>query len=152
MDSVAIDQDIENNIWPQEFSGAWIEIVWDDVCNDYVASLHFDERNQEGSVIVNPERNFDLPLPRAYVSWRPDGRCKEIFVHQDYQRMGIGTKLCAWARSYLLKDGIIFHAPTRMSPSASSLFESISIKYGEPYTNPEEASVLRGYSYWGYLV
>jgi GNAT superfamily N-acetyltransferase len=150
--TVVVDNDIEQGSWPIEFSEAWIEIVYDNICQDYVASLYFDERNPEGTIIENPDRVFELPLPQAYISWKSNGECKEIFVYKDYQRMGIGTKLCAWARSYLLKNDIIFHAPNKMSTDAQGLFEALSIKYGEPYTNPEEAAVLRGYSYWGYLV
>jgi GNAT superfamily N-acetyltransferase len=152
MSEVIVDSEIESGKWPIEFSGAWIEVIYDYLSSTYVASLYFDDRNEEGAVVINPDRIFELPLPQAYISWNLNGVCKEIYVIQDYRGRGIGTKLCAWARSYLLKHGVLFSAPDKMSIDASAMFQSISTKYGEPFTYPEESGILRGYSHWGYLV
>lgn len=152
MSDVVVDQQVNSGVWPTQFADGWIEVVYDNITCDTVASLHIDDRNLEGTVFVNPDRNFELPLPAAYISWEPNGTCKEIYVGVNYRRQGIGTMMCAWARSYLLKENIIFSAPSKMSSDASAMFYNICNTYGEQFNNPEDAPILRGYGYWGYLV
>lgn len=152
MSEIILDDQIEEGVWPEEFSGAWIDLSFDPITEDTVASLYFDNRFPEGHINIREERYFELPLPQAYISWKPSGECRQIFVNESHRRRGIGTKLCAWARSFCWNQGIIFSAPDKMSNDAKLMFNYISEVYGEPYTDPEESSMLRGYGYWGYLV
>lgn len=147
-----VDAFIDSGGWPTAFSGAWIEVSPDYISGTTVASLFFDGRHPEGTVIELEERSFTEPVPPAYVSWQShDGVCKELFVDTQYRRRGIGSTLCAWARSYCLRFGLVFSAPTRMSPDAALMFYSLCENYGEEYTNPIEAPVFRGYGYWGIM-
>lgn len=148
-DSVIVDPAIAAGSWPTEFSGAWIEVSPDPVSGDTVASLFFDERHEGGSVVELADRSFTEPVPAAYVSWMSDGTCRELYVKVEYRRRKIGSMLCAWARSYCLKSGILFSPPIKMSPDAMLMFQSLCSTYGEEYTGPEEAPVFRGYGYWG---
>lgn len=147
---VVLDESIENGEWPVEFSTAWILVTPDPISGDTLACLNFDDRNIEGTVIESAEREINLPLPQAYVSWKNNGECREIFVHPEYRRRGIGTKLCAWARSYTNKNkNITFHAPNSMTVEAKLMYNYISNYYGEPYFEPEDFPKTLPYSYWG---
>jgi GNAT superfamily N-acetyltransferase len=149
--NIVVDSSIEAGVWPAAFAGAWIEVSPDPVSEDTVASLFFDSRNTEGTVIELAERSFTEPLPQAYVSWTKDGACRELYVEEEYRRRAIGSTLCAWARSYCLKYDVIFSPPIKMSPDAILMFQSLCNTYGEEYTDPQEAPVFRGYGYWGVL-
>lgn len=152
MSEVILDENIENGEWPNEFSNAWLYVFFDYITSDTVAALFFDNDFNEGTVIEGYSKT--LTIPNAYVSWKTNGECREIFVDPEYRNKGIGSKLCAWARSYCLNnENIIFHAPPYMTPDAQQMFQSISNKYGEEYTNPEYFPPTIPYGYWGgYLV
>lgn len=155
MSDIALDPEIESGQWPSEFSGAWIDVSPDPISGDTVLSLRFNNDHEEGYVLVNTERSLDPPIPDAYVSWRQDGECREIFVHPNYRRRGIGTKLCAYARSYAYnnQNGLVFYAPEKMTDEAKMMYMHISEIYNEPFTDPEYFPRSIAYSYWGgYLV
>ena len=151
MSEVAVDSNIESGIWPDEFSGAWMYIFYDYVTTDTALCLFFDEDFEEGTIIEGYSPS--ISLPKAYVSWKEDGVCRDLFVHPDYRRRGIGNKLCAYARSYLLKENKIFSAPERMSLAADGMYQYISDVYGEGYSAPVTIPHNIPYGYWGgYLV
>jgi GNAT superfamily N-acetyltransferase len=151
MESIVVDTDIELGEWPQEFSGAWMYIYYDFPTTDTVMCLFFDSDFEEGTVIEGYRPT--IQIPSAYVSWKEDGVCRDIFVHPDFRRLGVGSKLCAYARSYLLKEDKVFNAPETMSAAADGMYEKISEVYGEPYHTPNVVSHPIPYGYWGgYLV
>lgn len=150
--NIALDNDIENGEWPDEFSGAWIYVFYDPITTDVVACLFFDGDFPQGTVIEgysNP-----ISLPAAYISWKQNGECREIFVSEEYRRRGIGTKLCAWARSYTYNnENFPFCAPNKMSIDAQLMYQHISSVYDEPYNDPEDFPPNIRFPYWGgYLV
>lgn len=155
--TVIYDEFIENGGWPEEFLGAWIAVCNDPVTTDIVACLYFDDSYPESSVMNFDGIQYELRLPDAYVSWKnnldyPDnlGECREVFVSREFRRKGIGTKLCAWARSYTHKnEDYIFYAPKRMTYGAKSMYENISNIYDEPFNDPMESEIPVPYSYWG---
>lgn len=154
MDNIVVDEQIENGEWPQEFNGAWVAVCHDAITTDTVASLFFDDIHNSGDIIEWEYIDISMRLPDAYVSWREDGVCREIFVSKDYRRRGIGSKLCAWARSYtVLNSENIFSPPQKMTLEAQMMYRSLSNNYGEPYNDPEDFPPTIPYSYWGgYLV
>ena len=161
MTEIITDQYIDNNVWPEEFSSGWIAVYNDYITLDVVSCLYFDDTNPEGTVLEFYGIQKDIRMPDAYISWKNNleypekiGECREIFVSRDFRRRGIGTKLCAWARSYAYNSsGIIFKAPPRMTIDAQSMYSHISNIYGEPYNDPEDFPPNIPYSYWGgYIV
>lgn len=159
--SIVVDENIDSGEWPEEFSGAWAYVCQDLVTLDYLFCLYFDERNTEGEVLEFTQISHEFGLPDAYVSWRMNpelteymGECREIFVHPDHRRSGIGTKLCAWARSYAKNNqNVVFRAPSKMTPEAQYMFHHIAEIYNEEYTNPIDFPNTIPYGYWGgYLV
>jgi len=150
IDGVIFDEGISNGEWPAAFAGGWVAAFYDEVTTDVVVCLHVDSDHQEGEVLTFPSKPADLALPNAYVSWMQDGTCREIYVHPDYRRRGIGSALCAWARYFAAeKCNIVFKAPDRMTLEAQAMFQSLSNTYGEPYTDPENFPPTVPYSYWG---
>lgn len=150
MEDVVFDERISNGEWPASFAGGWITAFYDEPSTDIVVALYVDDSNPQGTVMTYPAMPADLPLPAGYVSWMQDGTCREIYVHPDFRRRGIGSALCAWARYFAaLKCNIVFKAPDRMTPEAQAMFRSLSSTYGEPYTDPEDFPVTVPYSYWG---
>lgn len=154
MSEWAVDPEIESGEWPQEFSGAWMGIINDYISNDTICALYFNNNYPEAHLENYSSIPVDLGLPQAYISWRTNGECREIFVHPDYRRRGIGRKLCAWARYYAnYSQGLLFTPPAKMTEQAQLMFQNISLVYGEPYTDPEEFPSTIPYGYWGgYLV
>jgi GNAT superfamily N-acetyltransferase len=151
MSEIIVDSSIESGKWPVEFSDGWLYVYYDYVTLDTVLCLFFDDDFPEGTIIEG--YNPTIEIPSAYVSWRQNGICRDIFVHPDFRRRGIGSKLCAYARSYLLKEGKVFDAPPTMSAAADGMYESISSVYGEPYSEPNVVPHPIPYGYWGgYLV
>jgi GNAT superfamily N-acetyltransferase len=157
MNDIIVDSDIESGSWPEAFEGAWGLVFNDVITLDSVFCVFFDSDNDSGTILEYPSIPLHIRIPDAYVSWRMNpqepernGECREIFVGDDFRRRGVGTKLCAWARSYAKNNqNVLFRAPSRMTPAAQSMFESISDIYGEEYTNPEEFPPTIPYSYWG---
>ncbi len=154
MSEIILDEGIESGEWPQEFSGAWVAAISDPITTDFICALYFDEINSESTVVEYQSIPPEIGIPDAYVSWKTDGECREIFVHPDYRRRGIGTKLCAWARSYAYNNqGLVFKAPPTMTASAQAMLQNVSNVYGEEYTDPESSPPTLPYGYWGgYLV
>lgn len=150
--SVILDSNIENGQWPPAFSGGWAYVFYHSVTSDTVVSFYKDNDFPEGTIIIG----YDQPLsiPQAYVSWQSNGECREIFVMPEYRNQGIGTALCAFARSYAYNnEGVIFRAPDKMTLSARAMLQNVCNIYGEEYTNPEEFPPTIPYGYWGgYLV
>ena len=129
MSSPVVDEYIDNGGWPEEFNGAWINII-NSVRGNEVISLYFND--DYASATINNIDDYPI-LPDAYISVRPGGEIFEIFVKKSLQRNKIGAMLCAWARSYFLKKNIIVHAPNDMSDAARSLYRYLNEAYGEPY-------------------
>lgn len=152
MSDVIIDKNIENGEWPESLSGSWAYIFYHEITGDTVMACFFDDDFSEGTVIEG--YNITYQIPEAYVSWMPDGKCREIYVQKELRGRGIGTAMCAFARTYLYKkNGIVFYAPEKMTESAQSMLHKISEEYGEPYSNPENAVLGIPYGYWGgYLI
>jgi GNAT superfamily N-acetyltransferase len=145
-----LDEAMESGQWPQEFEGAWMDITFDNLSGDTVASLYFNATFDSGHINVNEDRLFRSELPSAYVSWMRDGTCREIFVHPDFRRRGIGTMICVFARSYAYQNqGLVFSAPGSMTESARLLYSHISDSYGEPFGDPENYPPGVPYAYWG---
>lgn len=149
-----LDPEFESGVWPEEFNGGWIEIVDDTISGDTVAVLYFNENNPSGTVTVLNARIFREDIPDAYISWAPNGRCREIFVHPNYRRRGIGTKLCAFARSWAYHNqGVVFDSPGSMSHSAKKMYEYVCESYGEEFKEPLPFPEGVPYPYWGgYLI
>lgn len=150
--SVILDSNIEGGGWPPEFAGGWAYIFYHDITTDTVLCLFKDNDFPEGTVIEG--YGHSITLPQAYVSWRTNGECREIYVKPEYRSAGLGTALCAYARSYAYKNnGVVFSAPSRMTISAQGMLQNICNVYGEEYTNPEDFPPTFPYGYWGgYLV
>ena len=149
--SVIFDENIQNGQWPEEFKDAWIYIFSDSISSDTVMCLFKDNDFPEGTVIEG--YNKSIAFPEAYVSWKTDGVCREIFVYPTHRRMGIGAALCAYARSYAYNsEGVVFRAPPAMSISAQGMLQNIENKYQEPYTNPEDFPPTVAYGYWGGII
>lgn len=157
MSSISVDEEINSGGWPEEFFGAWIALCNDPVTTDIIACLYFDDLHSESSIINFEGIQYELRLPDAYVSWKNNvefvesrGECREIFVSKNFRRRGIGTKLCAWARSYTYNnEDYIFSAPERMTSGAILMYNNISDIYNEPFIDPEESPLPIPYSYWG---
>lgn len=157
MSSIPVDEEINAGLWPEELTPSWILVFNDYPTKDIVACLYFDETNESGSVVQAEGFVEALRLPDAYVSWQDNeeypekqGRCREIFVSRDFRRKGIGTFLCAWARSYTLNNfDYYFIAPDKMTKEAQYMYQYISDAYGEEYNNPEDFPLNIPYSYWG---
>lgn len=147
MENVVVDENIESGIWPNEFNNGWLNIFIDIVSGDTVLCLYFNNDFPYETVHESEER--PIILPDSYVSWDRDGNCIEVFVKPELRRRGVGTALCAYARSYALSKGIIFSAPHKMSLNAKMMYESICNKYGETYLDPEELGSTLAYGYWG---
>jgi GNAT superfamily N-acetyltransferase len=146
MDDIVLDSDIESGAWPNQFNNSWANIFQDDISEDTILCLYFNEENEYGT--INELGKLE-ELPDAYVSWDRNGICTQLFVKKQLRRKGIGTALCAYARSYAYSNGIIFSAPQKMSINAKMMYESICEKYGEPDTYPEELGETPAYGYWG---
>lgn len=157
MNDIVLDENIENGEWPEEFSGAWMAICNDPVTTDVVCCLFFNQQNLESSLVDFNGIQYELGLPDAYISWKNNlefieqmGECREIFVSKNFRRRGIGTKLCAWARSYTYNnESYVFRAPNRMTYGAKSMYQNISNIYSEPFDDPMESEIPIPYSYWG---
>jgi len=143
---IVVDESIENGQWPSEFNGGWLHFFKEDIADHSILSLYFNEDHPEQSVIYSDRLD---ELPSAYVSWDRDGACVEIFVESSMRRNGIGRALCAYARSFALKNGIIFHAPEKMSYDAKMMYQNISDIYGEPFNDPGTFGMTIPYGYWG---
>lgn len=129
MNEILTLSELENNAWPEEFSGSWGNIMKSYLGNT-VFSLYFNNNYEEGTI----NRNNDyLELPDAYISISPDGTINEIYVIPPLRRNKIGFMLCAWTRTNFLKDGIIVTAPKYMTDAAKELYLYINSEYGEPY-------------------
>lgn len=152
MSNIIIDNDIKNGVWPTALSGSWLYIFYHEITGDTVMACFFDDDFPEGTIIEG--YNITYTIPQAYVSWMPDGKCREIYVQREFRGQGIGTAMCALARTHLYnKNGIVFHAPQKMTESAQTMLHRISEEYGEPYSNPENAVPSIPYGYWGgYLI
>lgn len=150
--SVILDSNIEDGGWPPEFAGGWAYIFYHDITTDTILCLFKDNDFPEGSVIEGVGES--ISLPQAYVSWKANGVCREIFVMPEYRNQGIGTALCAYARSYAYKtQNVVFSAPPKMTKSAQGMLQNVCNIYGEQYTNPEDFPPTIPYGYWGgYLV
>lgn len=154
---VVFDSNINAEIWPEQLEGSWIAVCDDPITTDIVACLFFDDTYESGSVINFNGIQKELRLPDAYISWKNNieyqdsiGTCREIFVGRDFRRRGIGTFLCAWARSYTLNNfDYYFIAPDKMTTDAQYMYQYISNIYGESYNNPEDFPPTIPYSYWG---
>lgn len=146
--SVIIDENIESGQWPTPLAGAWVYSFYHEITSDTVLAIFFDNDFPEGTIIEG--YNIPSELPHAYISWMPDGTCREIYVKNEYRRQGIGTALCALARTYLYNStGQVFIAPSRMTEIAQMMYESVCTKYGETYTESQPMPPLLPYGYWG---
>jgi GNAT superfamily N-acetyltransferase len=129
MSEILVLSRVQDNAWPEEFSGSWGNIMKSYLGN-IVFSLYFNNNYEEGTI----NRNNDyLELPDAYISISPEGTINEIYVIPSLRRNKIGFMLCAWTRTNFLNDGIIVKAPKYMTDSAKELYAYISNEYGEPY-------------------
>lgn len=146
--SIIIDENIENGEWPTPLAGAWAYSFYHEVTSDTVLAVFFDNDFPEGTIIEG--YNVSSTIPDAYISWMVDGTCREIYVKNEYRRRGMGTALCALARTYLFNtEQKVFVAPERMTDLAKSMYESVCIKYGETYTESQALPPLLPYGYWG---
>jgi GNAT superfamily N-acetyltransferase len=146
MNEVVTDQYIDSGNFPIQFKQGWLNFFEDETSADRVLCLYLNENNEPGDL---KELGMLEDLPDAYVSWDRNGICVEIFVKLELRRAGIGTALCAYARTHALKSGIIFSAPHKMSLNAKMMYESICDQYGEPYSYPEQLGDTLAYGYWG---
>ena len=147
MNDIVLDQNIEDGEWPSPFNNGWLNAFIDKVSGDTVLCLYLNNDFSPETLHESEER--PEALPDSYVSWDRDGNCIEIFVKSELRRRGVGTALCAYARSYALDKGVIFSAPHKMSLNAKMMYESICDQYGEPYSYPEQLGDTLAYGYWG---
>lgn len=146
MDDIVFEENINSGLWPKEFNGAWINIFTDEISSHTVICLYFDDTYESGT--INNLGKLET-LPNAYVSWDIEGYCCSLFVEEELRRKGIGTMLCAYARTYAFSQGVIFKAPRKMTETQMMLYQSIHEKYGEPYNNPDRLYNRMAYGYWG---
>ena len=145
MTEINILPELENNAWPQEFSGAWANIIISPLGNT-VFSLYFNELHPEGTIL---EDSSYLELPDAYLSILPNGEMYEIFVKKEFRRNKIAAMMCAWTRTNFISRGIVVMPPTIMGINAKYLYEYISLEYNEPYNNPMTAPIFDVYKDFG---
>jgi GNAT superfamily N-acetyltransferase len=147
---VIVDSNIDSGNWPQEFNNMWMNIFTNKLLNHIIFSLYNNINNESGQIIESEETlsiNQPYDLPDAYISIDlKTGEISEIYVKSSHRGQGVGTMLCAFARSYLLNNGIMVIAPNGMTPAANGLFEYISSRYGEPYLEPVFVPLFQAYS------
>lgn len=142
MNEIITIPELENNSWPSEFSGAWMNKFINNQ-NRICFGLYFNNKYPEGFILENEQ---EQELPHAYIVIMQDGSISDIYVKKQYRHQKVATMLCGWARSHLLNDGIIVHAPEFMSDSARNLYEYISDTYGEPFIQPTGVPFLIVYT------
>lgn len=142
MTDIIVVPELENNSWPVEFSGAWIN-KFINHRNNICFGLYFNNKYPESFILENEQEE---ELPNAYIVIDQSGTILEIFVRKQYRGKRIATMLCGWTRSYLLAYGIITSAPDSMTDSAKSLYQYISNTYGEPYVEPDGGPFFIVYS------
>jgi len=145
MTDIVTVPELENNVWPSEFSGAWANIMVS-ILGNTVFSLYFNNEHSEGTIL---EDNEYLIYPDAHISIRPDGEIFEIYVKKELRRRGIGALLCAWTRTNFLNRNLIVKAPNFMNDDAKYLYNYLSSVYNEPYENPEPVPLFDVYLDFG---
>lgn len=150
MNEIITIPELDNGQWPIEFNNMWMNIFINNLLNHKVFALYSNEDNETGGIVETQETlsiNQPYDLPDAYISVDlTTGEISEIYVKASHRGRGIGTMLCAFARSYLLNNGIIVIAPNGMTQSANGLYEYISTTYGEPYSEPLLVPLFQAYS------
>jgi GNAT superfamily N-acetyltransferase len=145
MEEILTLERVKNRAWPEEFSGAWANIMVSYLGN-IVFSLYFNDVYPEGTV---QEDNNYSELPDAYISIAPNGEIYEIYVLPPFRGRGVGAMMCAWTRTNFIDRGIVVTAPDYMTDAAKGLYNYISLEYGEPYNNPGPCPIFNVYLDFG---
>lgn len=142
MSEIVTIPELENNAWPAEFSGAWMN-KFINSRNRFCFGLYFNNKYPEGFILEDEQ---EQELPHAYIIINHDGAILEVFVKKQYRGQKIATMLCGWTRSHLLNNGIVTFAPDFMTDDAKNLYQYISNIYGEPFVEPEGSPFFIVYS------
>jgi hypothetical protein len=150
MSEVITIPELDEGAWPIEFSGMWMNTFKNVQRNTQVLSLYANSNHEEGEILDTENSlsiNQPFDLPDAYISvYLDSGVIAEVYVKASLRGKKIGTMLCAFARSYLLKNDIIVVAPSGMTNAADSLYRYISSEFGEPYVEPEGVPLFYAYT------